>query len=104
MELGFEFRVKVLVVQLCLTVCELMDCGLPGFSVLGILQVRILEWVAIPFSRGSSCPKDQTWVFCVSCVAGKFFASTTEPPGKPRVLPFNSVLGPSVVGLSLHSY
>ena len=47
-----------------------MDCSPPGSSVLGILQVRILEWVAIPFSRGSSPPRDQTQV---SCIAGRFF-------------------------------
>ena len=55
-----------------------MDCSMPGFSVLGILQVRILEWVAMPFSRGSSRSRDQT---PVSCIAGRFF--TTEPQGKP---------------------
>ena len=55
---GFEFRVKVLVAQLCPTVCDLMDCSPPGSPVHGILQARILEWVAIPFSRGSSCPKN----------------------------------------------
>ena len=48
---------------------------------MGILQVRILERVAIPFSRGSSQPRDQTWVSCSSCTTGGFF--TTEPPGKP---------------------
>ena len=40
--------------QSCLTLCDPMDCSLPGSSVHGILQARILEWVAIPFSRGSS--------------------------------------------------
>ena len=45
---------KVLVVQLCLTLCDSMDCSLPGSSVHGILQARILEWVAIPFSKGPS--------------------------------------------------
>ena len=40
-----------LVTQLCLTLCDSMDCGLPGSSVHGILQARILEWVAISFSR-----------------------------------------------------
>jgi len=44
----------VLVAQLCSTVCDPMDCSPPGFSVHGILQVRILEWVAIPFSKRSS--------------------------------------------------
>ena len=43
----------------------------PGSSVLGILQARILEWVAIPFSRGSSCPREQT---SVPHIAGRFFA------------------------------
>ena len=42
----------VLVAQLCLTLCDPMDCGLPGSSVHGVLQARILEWVAIPSSRG----------------------------------------------------
>ena len=50
--------------------CNPMDCRLPGSSVHGILQARILEWVAIPFSRGSSQPMDQTWV---SRIAGRFF-------------------------------
>ena len=47
-----------------------MDCNPPGSSVPGILQARILEWVAIPFSRGSFWPRDQTQV---SCIAGGFF-------------------------------
>ena len=46
-----------------------MDCSPPGSSVHEILQARILEWVAIPFSRGSSQPRDQTWV---SCIVGRF--------------------------------
>ena len=45
--------VKELVAQLCLTLCDSMDCGPPGSSVHGIFQTRILEWFAIPFSRGS---------------------------------------------------
>ena len=53
-----------LVTQLCLTLCNPMDCHLPGSSVHGILQARILEWVAISSSRVSSWPRDQT---CVSC-------------------------------------
>ena len=47
-----------------------MDCSPPGSSAHGILQARILKWVAIPFSRGSSKSRDQT---CVSCIAGRFF-------------------------------
>ena len=50
--------VCVLVAQSCLTLCDPMDYSLPGSSVHGILQARILEWVAIPFSRVSSQPRD----------------------------------------------
>ena len=48
----------VLVTQSCPTLCDSEDDSLPGSSVHGILQARILEWVAIPFSRGSSQPRD----------------------------------------------
>ena len=50
------------VTQSCPTLCDLMDCSLPGSSVHGIFQARILEWVSIAFSRGSSRPSNQTWV------------------------------------------
>ena len=55
-------KVKVLVTQLCPTLCDPMDCSPPCSSVHGILQARMLEWVAIRFSRGSSQPRDGTWV------------------------------------------
>ena len=54
-----------LVAQSCLTLCDPMDSSLPDSSVVGIFQARILEWVAISFSRGSSRPKDQTHVFYI---------------------------------------
>ena len=57
---------------MCSTLCDPMDYSLLGYSVHGILQARILEWVAIPFSRGSSRPGNGTWV---SCFAGKFFTT-----------------------------
>ena len=57
-----------LVIKSCLTHCDPMDYSLPGSSVHGILQARILEWVAMPFSRVSSWPKDQTHLSYVSCV------------------------------------
>ena len=63
-------NVKVLVAQSCLTLCDPMDCSLLGSSVQGILQARILEWVAISFSRGSPQPRDRT---LVSYTAGRFF-------------------------------
>ena len=53
----------VLVTQSRLTLCDPMDCSLPGFSVCGILQARILEWAAMPHSRESSRPKDRIQVF-----------------------------------------
>ena len=65
----FSRKVNVKIAQLCLTLWNPMDCSLPGSSVHGILQARILEWVAFPFSRGSSQPKDRTQV---SCIAGRF--------------------------------
>ena len=58
------------VAQSCLTLCDPMDCSPPGFSFHGILQARILEWVAISFCRGSSQPRDQTRV---SRIAGRCF-------------------------------
>ena len=66
---------KVLVAQSCLTLCNLTGCNPPGFSFYGILQGRILQWVAIPFSRGSSRPKDQSQV---SCITGRFFYSLSN--------------------------
>ena len=52
----------------CLTLCESMDCSLPGSSVRGIFQARILEWVAISFSRKSSQSRNWTHIFCISCI------------------------------------
>ena len=63
----------VLVAQSCPTLCDPMDCSPPGSFVHGILQARIVAWVTIPFSRGSSRPTDQTHISCVSCIAGGFF-------------------------------
>ena len=59
-------NVKALVAQSCLTLCDPMDP--PGSSVHGILQARILEWVPMPSSRGSSQPMDQALVCYVSCI------------------------------------
>ena len=58
----------LLVIQSCLTLCDSMDCSPSSSSVHGILQERLREWVAIHFSRGSSQPRDWTWV---SCIAGR---------------------------------
>ena len=71
------------VTQSCPTLCDPMDGSLPRFSVHGIFQARVLEWVAISFSRGSSWPWDQTQV---SPIAGRRFTiwATWEVEGKRR--------------------
>ena len=60
----------MLVAQLCPTLCDPLNCSPPGSSVHEIFQARILKWVAFPFSKGSSQPRDWTQV---SCTAGRFF-------------------------------
>ena len=72
---------KVKVAQSFLTFCDPMD-----YTVLGIFQVRILEWLAVPFSRGSSQPKDRTQV---SRIAGGFFTSRVIFPQGREALKFN---------------
>ena len=69
----------MLVIQPCLPLCDPMDYSLPGSSVQGISQTRIMEWVAMPFSCGSSQPRDV--LTHVSYIPGGFF--TAELPGKP---------------------
>ena len=58
------------VAQSCPTLCGPMDCSPPGSSIHGFLQARVLEWIVIPIFRGSSQPRDQTWV---PCITGRFF-------------------------------
>ena len=73
----------VLVVQSCPTLCDPMDCSLPDFYAHGILQARILDWIAIPFTRGSSRPRDQTLVFCI---IGRFFTNFVLGHGQLTML------------------
>ena len=70
------------IAQSCPTLCDPMDYSLSDSSVHGIFQASVLEWVAISFSRGSSQPRDQTWV---SRIAGRRFTiwATREALGKP---------------------
>ena len=70
----------------CSTLCDPMDCGLPGTSLRGILQARILEWITIPSSRGSSQPRDPTQV---SRIAGRFF--TIWATREAKVLPKGAI-------------
>ena len=65
LDIGVGCHAKSL--QSCLTLCNPMDCSLPGFSVYGILQARIPNWVTMPSFRGSSQHKDRTIVSRVSC-------------------------------------
>ena len=51
--------------QSCPTLCDPVDCSLPDSSVYGVLQARILEWVAISFSKGSFWPRDQIYISCI---------------------------------------
>ena len=79
---GMTFLIQsccCLVAKSCPTLCDPMDRSPPGSSVHGISQARILYWVAMPSSRGSSQPEDRT---CISCTGRWFF--TTEPLGKPN--------------------
>ena len=77
LKFSFSPHVQVTSLQLCPTLWDPMDCCPPGSSVHGILQARILEWFVMPFSTGSSPPRDGTHLSCISC---GFF--TTEPPGE----------------------
>ena len=72
----------MLVAQSCPTLCDPMDCSLSGSSVYGIFQARVLEWIAISFSRGSSCPRNQTQV---SRIAGRCFTNRATREVDPEV-------------------
>ena len=76
-----ENKVKVKV-KSCPTFCDPMDRNLPGSSVHGISQARVLEWVAISFSKGFSRPSNRTWV---SRIAGRRLPSEPQDEGKARV-------------------
>ena len=69
-------RDSVMCVRVCFSrvcPCDPVDCSPPGSSVQGILQARMLEWVAMPSSRASSPPRDRTCVSSDYCIAGGFF-------------------------------
>ena len=66
------------------TLCKLVDCSPPGSSVCGIFQAKILQRAAISSSRGSSRPRDQTHICCISCIDR--WILYTELPGKPLIL------------------
>ena len=76
----------------CTQLCNPMDCSLPGFSVHGILQARVLDWIAISSSRRSLWPRDWTCISCISCI-GRRVSWLLAPLGKPGVtmIQFSSV-------------
>ena len=78
------YLIETLCVLSCFSCVQLfaaLDCRPTGSSVQGILQTRVLEWVIIPFSRGSSQPRDWPCTSSVSCISSRFF--TAKPSGKP---------------------
>ena len=81
----FHFAHACSVTQFRLTHWDSMDCNPPGSPAHGFMQERILEWVAISSSRGSSPPRDQTVISCSSCT-GRWGFFTTEPLGKPGIV------------------
>ena len=94
-------HILVLITQLCPTLCDPKNCSQLVSSVHGISQTRLLEWVAFPFSRGSSRPRDWTWI---SCIAGRFFTIWAIRETK-TVTPWTAAhLAPLSVGLSRKEY
>ena len=92
-----EIKSESEVAQSCPVLCDTMNCSLWGSSVHAIFQARVLEWVAFPFSRGSSWPRDQTRVSCITdrrftlWATGKFFIIACRPgcpaqEGEPSAL------------------
>ena len=75
-------------IQLCLTLCDPMDCSPPGSSIHAVLQARILEWVVMPSSRGSSRPRDWTHVSYISCTGRRVL-----DPGSIGIFP--NIMTPS---------
>ena len=73
------------VTQSCPTLCDPMDCSLPGSSIHGIFQARVLEWGAMSFSRGSSWPRDWTWV---SRIVGRRFTIWASREVLPAIIKF----------------
>ena len=86
--------------QSCPTLCNSMDCGPPGSSVHEIFQARILEWVAISSSRGSSRPRDQTHISCISCI-GRWILYTGATWEARKRIDMNVKLNQFVVHLKL---
>ena len=87
------------VAQSCPTLCDPIDCSLSGSSIYGIFQARVLEWIAISFSRGSPLPRNRTWVSRIAGWRFTFWATREAPedrhyPEGPRMpMPSKHMLG-----------
>ena len=90
-------------VRLCVSHSVVSDCSPPGSSVHGIVQARILEWVALPSSRGFSQPRNQPWI---SCIAGRFFiiGATREAPDFHRSTMNSQVMETASMSIDRWSY
>ena len=96
--------------QQCPTLCDSMDCSPSSSSVHGILQAKILEWVAKLSSRGSSQPRDRTRVSCIFCI-GRRILLPLAPPGKPHLslasifmITFQSLSGRLLISVLFSSF
>ena len=87
-------RLCTQLLQSCPTLCDPMDCSSPGSFVHGILQARILEWVAISFSRGSSPPRDRTHVSCIPRTAKQILYHCATWEASRNVLKFHQLVYP----------
>ena len=86
-------HVKVLVTQSCPTLCDPMDCIPPVSSVLGVLQARMLEWITILLSRGSSQPRDGNHVSCFSCTGRQDIPRLQlGSPSSPKFMSIQTVM------------
>ena len=92
---------KVKGAQSCPDLCDLTGCSPPGSSVHGILQARVLEWVAMPFSRGAPQPRHRTWV---SCFAGRLFANWTTREAQCCSSKGRNLIPKSAVLINIESY
>ena len=87
-----DIRSVFMPAQSCPTLCDLMDCSLPGYSLCGILQARILEWVVVPSSRGSFWPRDPTHISYISCIGGSLVTKSCLPLATPWTVACQSPL------------
>ena len=87
-------QVQVIATQLCLTLCNPMDCSLSGSSVHGILQARVLQWVTIPFSKGIFLTQELSLTLQADSLL-------SEPPGKPALGQGDQAIGLQTRGFEL---